>query len=203
MNIKLIPTVYQELVKLSKNVEVINNKLLIKFEKSIIPKVTYVLKSIQKIKNFDEYGVEVEATFNGKSISFLNEFNYNYSLKELANELSEMDSETITFELTLYFNKLLNEYLSDFTKKENLLRICQSVAIGADFPPEQFTGFIYLTKEKGFQKINQSELLELLNSDLVDNRARVIINQYVIKYLEKQKMVDQFDKDLEKILNKK
>lgn len=201
MNIKLLPNIYQELVKLSKNVEVIDNKLLITFEKSIIPKVTDVLKSIQKIKHFEESGVEVEARFNGKSLSFLNEFNYNYSLKELANELSEMDAETITFELTLYFNKLLNEYLSDFTKKENLLRICQSVATGTNFPNIQFTGFIYLTKEQGFQKINHSELLELLNSDLVNERVKVIINQYTIKYLEKQKMLAQFDKELDQILN--
>lgn len=97
MNIKLIPTVYQELVKLSKNIEVIENKLLITFEKSIIPKVTDVLKSIQKINN--------------------------------------------------------------------------------------------------------SDLMQLLNSNLVDERVRVIINQYFIKYSEKQKILSQFDKELDQILN--
>lgn len=193
MRIKLNKAINTSLLELSKSTTVIGNVFRVELLTSDL-KVLF----IDDIINPDDY-YYVNATFNGKAYDELNEYVDDYVKKELINEMNSLNKEITVIEFNFSNYKVLNTYIENFKEKTNLLKL-SNLVIQAKNNDDDFFNLIYLTKQDGFKTLTCNEFIKLLNSDLFDNRVRVIVNQYLIKYEEKIKSEKLFNEQLSNIL---
>lgn len=108
MNINYTRDLNKQLLKLSLNVEIINDSLLFTFSKLCLNQIMNLLKD----SNNNKYEIEMAVEFDNSNFSELNDCDFDYQIDSIYEDLIKSDKETflISFEPS-YIHKNLNSML--------------------------------------------------------------------------------------------
>lgn len=202
MNINYTRDLNKQLLKLSLNVEIINDSLSFTFSKLCLNQIMNLLKDA----NNNKYEIEMAVEFDNSNFSELNDCDFDYQIDSIYEDLIESDKETflISFEPS-YIHKIYNSMLIG-KPSEVFKKLCLFVCYSTKFVNKEndhVKKLISLSKETGAKIMEEVEIIELINNkELFDNDMRVAFNKYVLLYQKKLKFMKHIEKEMDDIFRK-
>ena len=192
-----------ELLKISINKKIEKNTtFVLTFKKSDLSKVIHLIKE-EQLLNIQSI-ISTDVVFNNENHNYLLGCETQAILDEILNDLSDLDTETFVISFTPTRYVLLNNLLTG-TEKEITKKICLYTCHSSKFlnkANDYSKKLLLIDSDSGITIISEKYFFEtLLNTHpKINNKMRSVFNQYIVKYSEKMKYIDETNKILENLL---